>query len=154
MSWVHQTRSAHLANCRGIHDIPPPIYLYSWFNIRVKNSRACSRNTLYNVCSVHLGMFSKSGGVQYIGGDIMVHVGEQVDKSLSISIENPDVLNIPRCTHDIPPTYSWYPPMYSWHLPDVLNIPRCTEHTLYSVRNKAPIIFIISDVTLRMRMST
>ena len=35
----------------------------------------------------------------------------------------------PRCTHDIPPMYSWYPP-------DVLNTsdllmisPRCTEHT-------------------------
>ena len=51
---------------------------------------------------------SASGGVQYIrgyhdacgdimstSGDIMMHVGEQVDKSLSISIENPDVLNIP-----------------------------------------------------------
>ena len=25
-------------------------------------------NTLYNVCSVHRGMFSTSGGVQYIGG--------------------------------------------------------------------------------------
>ena len=32
----------------------------------------------------------------------MMHVGEQVDKSLSISIENPNVLNIPRCTHDTP----------------------------------------------------
>ena len=45
---------------------------------------------------------------QYIGGclvhqeDVMMHVGEQVVKSLSISIENPDVLNIPQCTHDIP----------------------------------------------------
>ena len=27
--------------------------------------------TLYNVCSVHRGMFSTSGGVQYIGGDTM-----------------------------------------------------------------------------------
>ena len=49
-----------------------------------------------------------------------------------------DVLNIPRCTHGIPPMYSWYPS-------DVLNIPQCThgiphihhdisqctEHTLY-----------------------
>ena len=26
------------------------------------------KNTLYNVCSVHRGMFSTSGGVQYIGG--------------------------------------------------------------------------------------
>ena len=31
----------------------------------------------------------------------MIHVGEQLDKILSISIENSDVLNIPRCTHDI-----------------------------------------------------
>ena len=39
---------------------------------------------------------------EYIGGcsvhrrDIMIHVGEQLDKILSISIENPDILNIPR----------------------------------------------------------
>ena len=47
--------------------------------------RGKSRNiliiTLYNVCSVHGGMFSTSGGVQYIGGcsvhrgDIMSTVG-------------------------------------------------------------------------------
>ena len=43
------------------------------------------------------GMFSTSG-------DIMMHVGEQVGKNLSISIENPDVLNIPRCAE--------HPPMY------------------------------------------
>ena len=62
---------------------------------------------------------STSGGYhEYIGGcsvhwrDIMIHVGEQLDKILSISIENPNVLNIPRCTHDIPPMHSWYPPMY------------------------------------------
>ena len=53
-------------------------------------------------------MFSASGDVQYIGGyheyiggcsvhqgDIMMQVGEQVGKNLSISSENPDVLNIP-----------------------------------------------------------
>ena len=56
---------------------------------------------------------STSGGYhEYIGGcsvhqgDIMIYVGEQVGKNLSISIENPDVLNIPRCTHDIPLMYS------------------------------------------------
>ena len=56
---------------------------------------------------------STSGGYhEYIGGcsvhrrDIMIHVGEQLDKILSISIENSDVLNIPRCTHDIPPMYT------------------------------------------------
>ena len=30
--------------------------------------------------------------VRYIGGDIMMHVGEQGDESLSIYNENPDVL--------------------------------------------------------------
>ena len=48
---------------------------------------------------------STSGDVQYIG-DIMMYVEEQGDQSLSISIENPDVLNIARCIHDIPPMCS------------------------------------------------
>ena len=55
---------------------------------------------------MHRGdIMSTLGDVQYIG-DIMMHVEEQVGKNLSTSIENPDVLNIPRCTHDIPPMYS------------------------------------------------
>ena len=87
----------------------------------------------------------------------MMHVGEQVGKNLSVSVENPNVLNIPRCTHDIPPMYSWYPSdvlnilyvlmispdvlmmsprctydvsqMYSWYPLDVLMVSlRCTEH--------------------------
>ena len=60
-----------------------------------------------------------SGGYhEYIRGcsvhqrGIMIHVGEQLDKILSISIENSDVLNIARFTHDIPPMHSWNPPMY------------------------------------------
>ena len=85
--------------------------------------------------------------VQYIGGrsvhqgDIMIHVGEQLDKILSISIENSDVLNMLRCTEH-PLMYSWYPSMYSWYprcteqSPNVLmvshhmyhDIPQCTEH--------------------------
>ena len=63
---------------------------------------------------------STSGGYhEYIGGysvhrrDIMIHVGEQLDKILSISIENSDVLNIPRCTEHPRCTH---------------DIPRCTEH--------------------------
>ena len=40
--------------------------------------------------------------------------------------------DIPRCTQDIPPTYSWYP-QDLLNTPDVLNIPRCTEYTLYRV---------------------
>ena len=58
-------------------------------------------------CSVH-------------GGHIMMHVGEQVGKNLSNSIEKPNVLNIPnvlmispRCTHDIPRCTHSIPPMYS-----------------------------------------
>ena len=81
-------------------------------------------------CSVHRrDTMSTSGGYhEYIGGcsvhrrDIMIHVEKQLHKILSISIENSNVLNIPRCTHDIPPMYSRYPP-------DVLMVsPRCTEH--------------------------
>ena len=62
-------------------------------------------------------IMSTLGDVQYIGVDIMMHVGEQGDKSLSIYIENPNVLMIsltcimispnvlmisPQCTHDTP----------------------------------------------------
>ena len=85
-------------------------------------------------------MSTLGGYHEYIGGcsvhqrDIMIHVGEQLDKILSISTENSDVLNIPQCTHDIPhvlmissqcthgipPMYSWYPHMYH-------DIPRCTH---------------------------
>ena len=57
-------------------------------------------------------IMSTSGNVQYIGGIVMIHVGEQLDKILSISIENPDVLNIPQCTHDIPRCTYDIPPMY------------------------------------------
>ena len=52
-------------------------------------------------------MSTSGGHHEYIGG-CSVHQGrmwgEQVDYqlSLSISIENPDVLNIPRSTHGIP----------------------------------------------------
>ena len=35
------------------------------------------------------------GDIMNTSGDIMIHVGEQVDKSLSIYIEIPDVLNVP-----------------------------------------------------------
>ena len=42
----------------------------------------------------HIMMFSTLG-------DIMMHVRHQVSKNLSNSIETPDILNIPQCTHDI-----------------------------------------------------
>ena len=67
-------------------------------------------------------------------GDIMMHLGEQGYKSISMYIENPDVLMISlRCTEHLP-MYSWYPPHASLYSSDVLNIPWCTEHTLYRVR--------------------
>ena len=76
-------------------------------------------------CSVHRGggggVFSISGDtmstsgdiMMHVGdtmstsGDIMMHVGELVDESLSISVpfKFPDVLNMPLCTHGIPPMY-------------------------------------------------
>ena len=99
-------------------------------------------------CSVHWGdimmhvgdtmstlgvIMSISGDVQYIGG-IMMHVGLQVDKILSISIENldalmisPNVLNILRCNHDIRRCTHDIPLMYSSYPSDVLNIPRCNH---------------------------
>ena len=68
-----------------------------------------------DIMSTSRDTMSTSGVFSTLGG----HVGEQVGKTLSISIENPDVLNIPdvlmispQCTHDIPLMYSWYPPMY------------------------------------------
>ena len=49
---------------------------------------------------------STLGDIMSTSEDTMIYVGEQVDKSLSISIENPtspDVLMVfPQCTHDIP----------------------------------------------------
>ena len=67
----------------------------------------------------HIGdIMSTLGDVQYIG-DIMMHVGEQGDNIFSIYIENHNVLNIFRCTHDIThmhhdiPQYTEHPPMYS-----------------------------------------
>ena len=60
---------------------------------------------------------------EYIGeiswvhrGDIMIHLGEQVDKSLWFILKTPMYWTSP----DILPHASWYPP-------NVLNIPRCTH---------------------------
>ena len=52
----------------------------------------------------------------------MMHVGEQVDKSLSISIENPNVLNIPNVLM-ISSDVLMASPRCTEHPPDVLNTP-------------------------------
>ena len=70
--------------------------------------------------------------IQYIGvpwvywwiswvhrGDIMIHLGEQVHKSLWFILKTTDVLNIPQCYHDSP--------TYIMVSPNVLNIPWCTN---------------------------
>ena len=62
------------------------------------------------------------GDIMSISGDIMMHVGEQVGKNLSISIENPDVLNIPQCTHDIPQCTHDIPQCTHDIPPDVLTL--------------------------------
>ena len=58
---------------------------------------------------MHVGdTMSTPGDVQYIGQTFCMLEGyhdghgEKVDKSLLISIQNPDVLSITQCTHDIP----------------------------------------------------
>ena len=65
---------------------------------------------------------------------------EQLDKILSITIENSNVLNIPQCTDHLPMYLSYLPnvlmvslqctehqPIYSWYPSDVLNTPQCTH---------------------------
>ena len=55
-------------------------------------------STLGEIPRVHWGYHEYIGGCSLHLGDIMMHVEEQVDKSLSIYIENPDVLMIsPTC---------------------------------------------------------
>ena len=127
------------------------------------------------ILCVHQGMFSSLGdtmstsGVyhEYIRGcsvhwgDIMMHVGEQVDRSLSSSIENPDVLNIsqcahdiPRCTHDIPPNVLMVSPaciMVSStciNPPYVLNIPRCTNDFPWCTHDMPPTYLTTPDVLI------
>ena len=89
-------------------------------------------------CSVH------RGDTMRYTGDIMIHVGEQVDKSLWFILKTPmywtsrDVIMIsPTCimiSPPPPPRCTEHPSMYSWYLSDVLIVfPWCTEHpSIYS----------------------
>ena len=130
---------------------------------------------------ISLGYHAYIGGVQYIreislahwgggggggGGyheytgwcsahqmDIMMHLGEQLDKSFQLLLKTP--------------MYSWYPTMYSWYpmmywtslnvlmvsptcimiSPNVLNIPQCTEHPpMYSWYPLPDALMVPSDV--------
>ena len=83
-------------------------------------------------CSVHWGILwvhqgyimSISGDVQYIGGISWCMWGSKLIKVFQVLLKtpmywtSPNVLMIsPRCTHDIPPMYSWYHPHASWYPP-------------------------------------
>ena len=104
--------------------------------------------TPFIMCSAHRGMFSTlGGGVLCTSGGYHEYIGEyheyiggipwfiwrsKVDKNLSF-IENPDVLNIPQCTHDIPPHASWYSPdVLNTHYTRWLNGVYLTENHLFS----------------------
>ena len=99
---------------------------------------------------IHVGGYHEyiGGYHEYIGGISWVHWGMFSTLGFSIEIEmflptcsptcimiSPDVLNIPRRTHDITRCTHGIPPMY-WTSPDVLmisptcirDIPWCTEH--------------------------
>ena len=99
-----------------------------------------SNITLHNVCSVHRGMFSMSGGYhEYIGayheyirgyheyiGGCSVHRGFQYKSKAFINL-------LLHMNHDIPSMYSRYPPNVLMVAPDVLMVapdvlmvsPRC-----------------------------
>ena len=112
---------------------------------------ACLQSTLYNVFSVHRGggggggintsrdtLSTSEGCHEYIGrcsvhqGDMM-HVGEQGDENLSISIENLDVLNIPSVLMVfsdvlmISPNVLMISPDMLMVSPNVQNILQCTH---------------------------
>ena len=86
---------------------------------------------------------------------------------------NPSVLNMPHCTHDIPPHSSWYPPsvlmvssgctehpvvlmIFPWctktprctqfYLHGVLNIPRRTAHLRYAAQTLCRVLLCFSRV--------
>ena len=78
-------------------------------------------------------------------GDTMTNVRKVIKKTTEL-YGNPDVLNIPLCTHDIPHTHHSISLIYSWYLSGVLNtawctqcIPRCTEYP-QSVLNDIPMV--------------
>ena len=70
--------------------------------------------------SISGDIMSTSGRFSTLG-DIMMHVGKQVDKSLPISIENPDVLKSPDVLMTSPDVLIVSPHIHH-------DISRCTEH--------------------------
>ena len=125
ISWVH----------RGYHDACRGILWCMW-----------------GIPRIHQGMFStledtmSTAMISWVHpGDIMMHVGEQVDKILSIFIENPEVPMIsPWYAHGIPRMY-WTSPDVLMTSPNVLNthqcthdIPRCTHGIPRCTHNVPP----------------
>ena len=105
-------------------------------------------------CSVHWGVsvhrgdtMSTSRDIQYIGvfnrnwKDFITLLPTCIMISLGCTEHPFDALMIsPRCTHDIPPMYSWYPS-------DVLNIPQCT-HVIPHIHHDIPPIYWTSPDVL------
>ena len=85
-------------------------------------------------------MSTRGGDVQYIRAfnriwKVSTNLLSHMHHDILRCTEHPPMYSwCPRCTHGIPPMYSWYLPMYSWYpldvlmIPaDILNNPRCTH---------------------------
>ena len=94
--------SVHLGDIMSTSGDVPYIGLYhdecGGYHVYIRGCSVHRRDTM----STSEGCYEYNGRSSVHRRDIMIHVGEQLDKILSISIENSDVLNIPRYTHDIP----------------------------------------------------
>ena len=92
--------------------------IWSWRHTSISHTLSPSIMCVQYIggCSVHQGeTMSTLGEISWVhrGGN-HVALEEQVGKNLSISVENPNVLNIPWC-NEHSPMYSWYPLMDSWY---------------------------------------
>ena len=134
ISWVHwRDIMSTSGDVQYIGGIPWVHQGISWVHWRMFSTLEGYYDEYLGIPWVHQGMFSTLEGYHeytvgyhdYIGEcsvhqrNIIIQMGEQLDKILSISIENSNVLNIPQCTDHLP--------MYSWYPPDVLNINRYTQ---------------------------
>ena len=92
---------------------------------------------------------STLGDVQYIGGVSWYMWGSNLLKSFQFLLKtpmywtSPNVLNIPRCTRDIPQCTHGIPPMY-WTPPDVLMVSPYMYHDIPPMYWTSPDVLMIS----------